>query len=411
MLTAPGQPVHVRTQGLYGWERVGRSVGEGLSSALKEGWKLARLERKVNSAGELAAFSEQLKGISAEVRDELANEDVQDWNYSWNAAIAPRIHDAVQGLSADSREAALELARAYSAQSSIEARRDRDMQRVSTARERWEQQVDSSISAGKEEHAARWLEAGRGVFVPEGEMEKRLSEVRSRACHSRWEARLQASPMETLSAIAAARKEDGQLPVRAEERQRLEESCARARQSLRRGLATEFSDRLRAGEEVEASARELAVQAGILPEGAGGKRVPAEEESKPSAVTLSLWRRWLDSREEGEQSEIDARLAIALAPLPLEERRSLLMRLERMASVSAADRRALSNHLFALYNAGALGCPGDAEAQRALLALQDEGATLLAEQGAEAVSAWVKARREGADNWVCFEEAEPRRRK
>ncbi len=119
----------------------------------------------------------------------------------------------------------------------------------------------------------------------------------------------------------------------------------------------------------------------------------------------------MDEREEGEEREHDARLTIATAPLPLAERRSLLSRLERTAQVPAADRRTLSRRLQELYNSGHLGCPGDAEAQNALLSLQEEGVTLLAEQGAAAVADWVEARRAGGCQWVCFEEESPRQEK
>ncbi len=400
MLAMPGQPLHVRTQGLYGWERAGRSMGEGIGSSLKGGADLAGLT-KVSSAGELAEFSEQLRAISSEVSEELREQEVLDWDYSWNAAATPRIHEAVQSLSAESREAGTELARMYSAQASIEARRDREMQRVSTARGRWEQRVDAAISAGQEEQALRWLEAGRGVFVPEEQMPQRHEEVRSRACRSRWEARLQSSPLETLSEMAVARgKNAALLPSREEEKRALKQSSQRVRNKLRRELAQGFSARVQAGEELERSTLELAARAGMIsavPEYPNGGAVHMTDSSR------TLWRRWLDFRSDDEESEVEARLAIATAPLPLAERRALLTRLEHTLTVPAADRRSLSNQLFALYHSGAFGCPGDAEAARSLLTLLDEGAELLAEQGAAAVADWMKAQQAGGDRWVCYE--------
>ncbi len=407
MLAAPGQPVHVRTQGLYGWERVGRSMGSGLGDVLQGAVDLAGLET-VSRAGELASFTEKLRGISAEVSEELGEQEVQDWDYSWNAAASPRFREAVQELSSESREAGAELARMYSAQSSIEARRDREVRRVATARGRWEQRLEASVSAGQEEQAACWLEAGRGVFVPEEQMPSRLEEVRSRACRSRWEARLQASPLEALSEIAAVQrgKEGAALPARESERRRLESACERVRRNLRRELAVNFSASLQAGEEIEPSTLTLAAGAGLMPE---APERPRAAEGEPSLATRMAWRRWLDAREDGEEAEQEARLVIASAPLPLKERCSLLNRVGCTTGVAAADRRALSNQLFELYHSGALGCPGDAEAQRSLLALQEEGATLLAEQGAAAVADWVKARRSGGERWVCFDEDRPQR--
>ncbi len=400
MLAVPGQPAHVRTQGLYGWDRVGRSVGAGLGAALEGGVDLLELD-KVSSAGELADFSEQLRSISAEVRDELEEQEVQDWDYAWNAAASPRFAEAVQGLSAASREAGQELARMYSAQASIEARRDRDIRRVSSARGRWEQQVEASVSAGQEEQAARWLEAGRGVFVPEDQMETRRQEVRSRACRARWEKRLQASPLEALSEMAAARrKKEALLPTGKAESRRLEQSCTRVRHSLRRELAKSFSARLQADEEIDEETLKLAVKAGVLPVAPEYPR----GERKLSDADRAAWFRWLDCRADHEEDEVEARLCIATAPLPLAERRSLLSRLEKSRGVAAADRRSLCNQLFALYHGGGLGCPSDAEAQRTLLSLLEEGATLLAEQGSSAIPDWLEARRAGTGGWVCYEE-------
>ncbi len=398
MLAAPGQPAHVRTQGLFGWERVGRSVGAGLGALVSGAAQLSELER-VDSTGELAEFADKLRGIGREVREELAGHEVQDWDYAWNNAAAPRIREAVQELSAPSREAGAELASLYSAQASIEARRDRELRRVTTARGRWEQQVESAVSAGQEEQAACWLEAGRGVFVPEEQMEERREEVRSRASRSRWESRLQDAPLEALAELAEAESAPASnaLPSRPQERERLQESSQRARTALRRELARRFSQHLREEQEIEPAAVEQAVKAGVIPAPAGGKKRSLSDSDRVA------WYRWLDAREEGEESEVEARLTLATAPLTLAERRSLLVHLERTQSVAASDRRSLSNELFSLYHAGAFGCPGDAVALRALLTRLEEGAALLAEQGAAAAADWVKARRAGADAWVCFE--------
>ncbi len=409
MMAAPGQPVHVRTQGLYGWERVGRSMGEGISSLLEGGQELVE---KVNSAGELVSFSDKLRAISDEVAEEMAEEPVQDWEYAWRASMTPRVYEAIEELSATSRKSAQEVARRYMERACIERQRDRELRRVDSSRGRWAQQVEASISAGQEEQATRWLEAGRGVFVPEEQMEERLAEARSRACHSRWESRLQAAPLEALAELSAADEPHAAsaLPAGQAERHQLEQSCARLRRSLSRELASQFSDALRAGEEPEPATLEQAARAGVLPAAPVQAPPPsaAPEGAASPASTLSAWCRWLDARADGEESEVAARLSIASAPLPLEERRGLLRRLELGAGVSAADRRTLSNKLFDLYQSGALGCPEDAEAQRALLDLQQEGMSLLAEQGSKAFASWVEARRAGADNWVCFGGADAR---
>ncbi len=399
MLSAPGQPVTVRTAGLQDWDRTGQSLGRGLGAALEGAVDMMALQ-KVNQAGEMAAFSERLRDISAEARDELQDAVIRDWDYSWNEAVAPRVAEAVQELSVASREGGRELARAYCAQASVEAKRDRELQRLERARGQWQKRVDDAVSAGQEEQAARWLEAGRGVFVPENEMEKRGEELRSRACLSRWESRLQSAPLQALAELAVSGKTKRSLPTGKGEREQLESRQERARRDVRRELARVFSEAVLAGDEPDAAALDLAVKAGIVePMPEKGTHTP------PSPSELSAWRRWVDAREDGEEGEQEARLVVAVAPLPAVERRRLLKRLERTAGVPAADRRALEHQLFSLYNSGTFGCPGDAEAQQTLLSLQDEGASLLAEQGAEAVSAWVEGQRSGAGRWVCFEDA------
>ncbi len=402
MLAAPGQPVHLRTYGLHDWDSAARRLGAAVGDVLTGGVDLLGLAQ-VRRTGEMAAFSERLRGISAEAREELQDAEVKDWDYSWNAAVAPRLAEAVQELSEESREGGLELARAYSAQASIEAKRDRELKRLETARQRWQQRVDESVSAGQEEQAARWLEAGRGVFVPEAQMEGRRAELRSRACLSRWESRLSAEPLPALAALAEARGKAGRLPSRREEREGLEARAASLRLALRRELAQDFSARVQAGEELPAATLELAARAGLLPE---VERAQASSSPQPlTTAERSQWRRWVDERAEGEEGELDARLALAAAPLPPEERRALLTRLELTASLPVAERRSLSRELFSLYASGLFGCPGDAEAEDSLLSLQEEGLSLLAGQGAAAVADWLEAQRRGAEHWLCYEES------
>ncbi len=401
MLAAPGQALRVPTQGLTGWDRLARSAGEGLAAALESGAELAAMRSKVSRTGELAAFTERLGRISAEVRDELDSQPAEDWDYAWNAAASARYAEAVQELSPESREGGRELARLHSEQASIEARRDRELQRIEQARRRWEERVEASVSEGDAEAAAEWMEAGRAVFVPEEQVEQRQQQVRSRACLSRWQRELGQRPLETLAALAASAEES--LPPGAAEREALEEARQQALRGQRRALAMQFSESLRAGQAPDASLLELAGRAGVIEEPPAQQTVRSGAE--PDAFARSAWLRWIDERADGEEADTGRRLDIASAALPADLRRSLLLRLERTAHVPAADRSALSRSLLALHRSGGLGCPGDAESGRALLRLQDEGAELLAAQGAEAASAWLRMQQDSCGRWVCFGDA------
>ncbi len=398
MLAAPGQAVRVPVQGLTGWGQVARSMGEGLASALEAGTELATLGCRVERTGELAAFAERLEAIGGELREEMAGQEVQDWDYAWNAAASARYAEAVQELSPESREGGRELARLASAQASLAARRDCELGRIEHARQQWLRQVEAAVSAGDEAAAAEWMEAGRGVFVPEAEAEARLQQARSRACLSRWRSGLSERPLESLAEMAVATGEA--LPQGRAEREDLEQGRLQALRVARRSLAMQFSDSLRAGRQPEAAMLELACRAGVLSREQG--QAATQSPLAADAAAQSAWLRWIDEREDGEDADTERRLAIATAALPLDLRARLLQRLEASADVPASDRRALSRRLHALYRSGALGCPGDAEAQRALLRLQDEGAALLARQGAEAAADWLRARQESAGRWVCF---------
>ncbi len=438
MLAAPGQPVRVPTQGLTGWLGAARSQGGGLASVLKGSADLYEAreaeaqreqeQQQVARTGELAAFSDRLKAIAAELREDLQEQPVQDWDDAWERAAAPLLAEAVDELPAGTRASGLALARAYSAHASIEARRDRDLQRVEAARRQWQQRVDEAVAAGQGEQAAQWLETGRGVFVPEAELPARRQEARSRAQQQGWEARLQAAPLETLADFAeqAERRARGgaqdegeprrgaedEAGMRAEEQRAVEQAAARARRRLQQELAQQWSQSLREGQDIAPATLALARRAKLLPVATGvaageGTPSPAPTSAAPTAGTLTAWRRWLDERAEGAEPEAAARLALAAAPLPLEARCGLLLHLDRTAQVAAADRRSLSRGLFSLFREGAFGCPADTLAQRALLDLQDEAAALLADEGAEGAAAWLDARRAAADKWICYEAASP----
>ncbi len=397
----PGAGAARADTGADGLGQAGPLGGRGAGCCAGIGGGAGRHAQQGVAHGELAAFTERLGRISAEVRDELDSQPAEDWDYAWNAAASARYAEAVQELSPESREGGRELARLHSEQASIEARRDRELQRIEQARRRWEERVEASVSEGDAEAAAEWMEAGRAVFVPEEQVEQRQQQVRSRACLSRWQRELGQRPLETLAALAASAEES--LPPGAAEREALEEARQQALRGQRRALAMQFSESLRAGQAPDASLLELAGRAGVIEEPPAQQTVRSGAE--PDAFARSAWLRWIDERADGEEADTGRRLDIASAALPADLRRSLLLRLERTAHVPAADRSALSRSLLALHRSGGLGCPGDAESGRALLRLQDEGAELLAAQGAEAASAWLRMQQESCGRWVCFGDA------
>lgn len=402
MMGTPAGGPHLPIQGLVGWDSVAEKVGEGVSSVLLGSAELVRGQEQVQQTGELAAFSDRLRTIGDETRAELADCNVKDWDYAWRAASEPRLAEAVAELPPAARQAGMELAQAYNKQAAVEALRDRSVQSLEKARGQWRDRVERAVGQGDDAQAQQWLEQGRGVFIPEGEVEEAMKDASSRACLSRWRRGLQQDASGTLKHWSSAAAED--LPTGEKERQQLSDLMGGARRSAQKTLAQHVSQELQAGRDIPPEIWQQAQSTGLL-SSTQYQRVSTGHPRDLSPADACLWFRRVDEVEDNDDARHELRMEICTSPLPVARRSELLKRLDSGASVNREDRLALSRHLWNLYNRGAFGCPGDAPACRYMANLQQQGLQLLAGEGVDAAARWVESRRRCDGRWVCFSDS------
>lgn len=401
MLQAPSPGVRIPVPAGIGWDNAAHGLGSGISSLLAGSAALAAECEEVNSTGELAEFTGKLQKIGEETREELAEREVKDWDYSWKQAWSPRLAEAVAELSPEAREAGQLLAEAYSRSASVQALRDREVAQLQRARSGWNQQLEAAVQAGDAAAADAWLERGAGIFVPQEELDSQRSHVRSRACAAGWKAALAAAPLQALADYAEAAPEG--LP-QGEEAALLKSEVERSRKLARAGFAAQLTACVGAEKEPDAAEMQRAARAGVL---TPAQLASAGAEKKPlSDGEWCVWLRRVDEAATGEEALPGLQLDIATAAIPLAERRVLLERLALAGQVDAADRCTLSRGLWQLYEAGQLGCPGDAAALERLGELQRRGLPVLAREGTDAAARWLEQVRAGGARWVCFGEKE-----
>ena len=204
--------------------------------------------------------------------------------------------------------------------------------------------------------------------------------------------------MQALADYAEAAPEG--LP-QGEEAALLKSEVERSRKLARAGFAAQLAACV--GAEKEPDAAEMQ-RAGVL---TPAQLVSSEAEKKPlSGGEWCVWLRRVDEAASGEEALPGLQLDIATAAIPLAERRVLPERLALAGQVDEADRCTLSRGLWQLYEAGQLGCPGDAAALERLGELQRRGLPVLAREGTDAAARWLEQVRAGGARWVCFGENE-----
>ena len=399
MLSAPSPSVRIPVQGVMGWGEVAQSLGTGISSLILGSAALAEEKEQVTATGELADFSRRLHEISSETRAQLAECDLNDWDYSWQKVSAPHFAQAVAELPPAARQAGREFAEAYSRQAAIQALRDRELEQLNRARNSWQQRVEAAVQAGDAEQADRWLQSGAGVFVPQSEMATQSNEVRARAGVVKWRAALADNPVQTLADWSTAAAES--LPQEGTaEWQLLQAEAERAK----RGAAATLADRL-AGQvsnqlPYDDAELELSASAGLITTDQLADTRRSACELKPAE--LCTWLRRVDELPEDSAELLATKLDILTAPIPQEQRGILLKRMELAAQVAPDDRRTLSRGLWQLYSTGYLGSPGDAMALQRLADLQQSGLPVLAREGSDAAARWMEHVRDSGNRWVCF---------
>lgn len=350
----------------------------------------------VQAVGDMAAFSDRLKSVFQEtaqsVREALNGNASLDWETAWRQQNSPLLQEALADLPPSERPLGQQMAAVYGASEAQRARREHELGRIGESRNRWQGCLEQAVAAGDERQATHWLQMGRGVFVPEGEMEQRQEEVSSRCCLSRWQNNLENKPVETLGAWMNCTEE---LPQREEERTALQNSATAVQQQLEQRWAQEFSQQVAAGQEPDAAAVQQARQLGVVRENAAPRR------GQEARLLCDLCRR-VDEHDSPDTAAL--RLQLSVAPLPLDARRRLLQRLETQSAVPAETRGAVSRALWNMYRAGRFGCPGDAVALKRLARLQEAApARLTAASAGTVPTDWLTEIRSREEAWVGFE--------
>ena len=386
----PPSAPHLMLQGIAGMDSAARALGKGLTDATEGATELLHEEEQVTGTGELAGFAERLRSIGRETREMMAGKSIRDWDAAWQQTSEPLLTEAVNELPENVREAGRRLARAYNAQEAVRARREYDLGRIESARMSWQNCLDNAVKSGDTQALEAWLQAGRGVFVAEDGMEPMRSELKSRSCLAQWQQRLQQEPLRALADL----QKDAARPERERDALALEQAAVAARSSASAGLAQSWQQALAQGMEPDPESVRLAREAGLVTPPAAREMTPLSPREK------SEWLSRIDERDEADEQTL--RLQIALAPLPIQERNSLLQRMDATLGVPAADRRSVSRRLRKLYRRGVLGCPGDDIASRRLSRLQEASLSVLQQGGAEAAARWVEILPAAGGRWVCF---------
>ena len=398
MLRNATEQPHVSLQGLTDWESGARSAGLGIAAIVQGGARMVQEREAVSATGQLAAFSETLRSIEEETRQELQDTEPEDWDYAWQAASAPRLAAAIAELPLPLREDARHMAEAFSREAGIRAWRDRELAGIDRARRQWQQQLDAAVSSGDAESARRWVQQGRGVFVPEQRVQEEEKSVESRARLHQWQQRLQQAPMQTLGEYL--RGTHSGLPRRREEAEQLQQQVEAVRVQARRDFADALQERVLKGVCTLPDEWKQAHRAGLI--STAQYSASQAEIQEPQHREYNTWLRRIDEIENEPNQLLNMRLDICAAPLPQQTRVALLQRLEQAGSVRPEDRQTMSRRLWELYHDGAFGSPGDMLAEQRLRRLQQSGLPLLAEAGNDAVAQWLDTLDRGDEQWISF---------
>lgn len=396
LLAYPRQSVHLPLNALNDWGRTGRVLGQGVQELGSGVASLLPAIQRITQAGSQADTVTRLREIGAETTEELLDLPVKDWDYSWEQAYAPRVQQLLNELSGEEREQAAQLSEVYGRRFSLDGRRRLELQRIQQARGHWQQQVDDAVQRGDEDAALHWVEQGRELFVPEQEVPQQQELVRNRCMQSRWQQRLQQEP---YSALADWQHEQTQKPTGEQELGELEESVEKTRRNLFSNLAAKLAQTVELGQEPDARELERAVAAGVLsPEQLSNS---TQERESLKVNDVCNWLRRIDERDIADDEKLV--VDIALAPVPAEDRRLLLQRMQATAAIPQELRRGVSQELWNLYNEGSLGCPGDVEALFCLGGLQEEALCRMSRGQEDEIRKWLQQLRQEMENWFCFE--------
>ncbi len=409
LVAYPGAGLRVPTSGIEGMGRAAAQWGQGWVEAVSGGAELAtavtrhqestaresadevldEAKRKVNTVGMVAQMQARLTEEMEAEGNVLGADEPGDWSSVWRRAGAPVVAETAAALPPEWRESAGAMVQ----RASLLAKSRYERESIAHSRHRWQEVLESEVSRGEPQMALQQLELGRGVFVPEEQMEERRCEVVSRCCAARWTRALQESPAE---ALRDWRREDADRPAGSAQLEQVELAVSQARRGLQRALGQEWAQRLAEGGEPAPQELQRAAEAGIVD-------ASLAEKKTWSAQEYAAWQHRVDTREEGEAAADALRVEIAALGAPAPQRRALLGYLERSASLPPELRRRAGEALWNVYLSGCLGCPEDAVPQRRLARLQQEAQQRLVTQSGEMLDTWLRDCASVAPRWVCYE--------
>lgn len=398
MLRNAAQQPQISLHGLTDWERGAEQAGHGIAAMVLGGTRMMQERRAVETTGELAAFSETLRSIEQETREELQEHPAEDWEYAWHAASAPRVAAAIAELPPPLREPARRMAEHHTHEAAIRAWRDKELSGIDKARAQWQARVDDAVQAGDGEMARKWLEQGRGVFVPEANLPDEEKQVLSRAGLKHWCRKLQRTPMQTLGEYFSAPHPTQDW--RREEAEELELMVDKARQQAQTQFADVLQSRLEQGKHTEEAEWQQALQAGIISQAQYDAALSSPQNLSPNR--FNYWLRRVIEHDATPASHAAMKLEICTAAMPVPQRLDLLQQLNQAVTLRREDRLSLCRKLWHLYNSGAFGCPGDALAEKRLQQLQMSGLPMLSTDGNEAVAQWLESLDRREAQWICF---------
>ena len=396
MLAYPRQGVHLPVSALNDWGRSGRALGQGVAAAGTGVAELASAIKLVSDTGDEADIAGMLEEIARETTEELLESPVRDWDYSWKQAYTPRVQEMLRQFTGDAQERARKMSELYGSRYSLDGLRQLEVKRMRRAREHWQKQVDAAVQRGDSEAARLWMEQGTGVFVPESGLQQQLDKVQSRSLHAQWQQRMAQDPVAALTAWDDPAE---QKPREPEDAQSLEQEVQQARAGAFSALALQLAAGVEQGADPAPEELERAAAAGVL---SRELLESARQSRKPlSAADACNWLRRIDERAPEDDESL--MVEIALAPVPVEERRMLMKRLQGSAQVPPQKRQAVSRRLWKMYHDGCFGNPGDAEALQCLGGLQEEALLRQTSTGADDCEQWLRQLQEEADAWVCYQ--------
>lgn len=399
MIPTPAKQVSYRSEGINALAKAGQSMADGVGNFLES---LAHEDemKEIQQTGDLAALTKDVSTVVDEIREDLAESDVRNWNYNWDKAAQPRLKELVAKLPEQTRAIGDKMATAISQRASVENRRNTELSTIQQSQDKWNERLTQSEQEGDEDKCALWLNAGRGRFFAEDEYEQKQNESRGRCQLNRWQNRLDQEPLAALANLES--EEPSDLPQTKEERKIFDTKRERVQFGVRSEMGNLFLQHIKEGIGMKEEQLALAKRANIIsPQQYESAIQTPPKNSEPHE--LCRWTRHIDELDMNDEEKFtELKIGLGTATLASRDKQALLTRIDQLKSVGMSDRRNLSRQVWELYEQGYLGARQDTSSIKRLQALQTEGLEHIRTAGAEDTAQWLQSRKEKANSWICF---------